>query len=103
MDNLTLTNYYEEEFTTLIKKHFDKFHFRFKDIEEMFAEEGEAAFRDREAAVLQELCESTGRVIATGGGVVLRQSNRERLQTAHAMPSRARLRASLSDACAGIR
>lgn len=39
VDNLTLTNYYESEFTTMIKTHFSKYHFRFKDIEEMFSEE----------------------------------------------------------------
>ena len=37
--DLTLTNYYEEDFAILIKTHFENFHFRFKDIEEMFTEE----------------------------------------------------------------
>lgn len=40
VDNLILTNYYENKFATLINKHFKKFHFRFKEIEEMFAEGG---------------------------------------------------------------
>jgi shikimate kinase len=51
-------------------------------IADIFAAEGEAGFRDRESAVLAELCEQPGRVIATGGGMVLRPANREWLSTA---------------------
>lgn len=51
-----------------------------KSIKEIFAEEGEAGFRDREAAILEELCAYDCCVIATGGGVVLREDNRERLK-----------------------
>jgi shikimate kinase len=50
-----------------------------RTIREIFAEEGEAGFRDKEAALLEELCQRERHVIATGGGVVLRPANRERL------------------------
>lgn len=50
-------------------------------IAEIFRSEGEAGFRDREAAVLAALCELDRHVIATGGGVVLRPANRDRLQS----------------------
>jgi shikimate kinase len=51
-------------------------------IREMFAQQGETAFRSLEAAVLQELCALDKTVIATGGGVVLRAENRQRLRQA---------------------
>lgn len=51
-------------------------------IREVFATEGEAGFRDRESAVLREVCALRGYVIATGGGVVLRPENRERIAQA---------------------
>jgi shikimate kinase len=51
-----------------------------RSIAEIFAAEGEAGFRDREAAVLADLCGLTRHVVATGGGVVLRPENRERLK-----------------------
>lgn len=47
-------------------------------IRDYFLREGEEAFRDVEESVIAELCTHDG-VIATGGGSVLRQSNRERL------------------------
>lgn len=47
-----------------------------KSIKEIFAEAGEPAFRDLESAALAELCTRRGCVIATGGGAVLRESNR---------------------------
>jgi shikimate kinase len=53
-----------------------------RSIRRLFAEEGEAAFRDREAAILAELCGRRRNVIATGGGVILRECNRERLRQA---------------------
>ena len=46
----------------------------------IFEIEGEASFRDREEAVLEELCRRTGCVLATGGGAIMRPSNRERLK-----------------------
>lgn len=41
-----------------------------------FEREGEASFRDAESAVLDELTQGRRLVVATGGGVVLRESNR---------------------------
>lgn len=46
------------------------------DIPWIFDVEGEAGFRRRETAVLQDLAERSG-VIATGGGAVVAQENRE--------------------------
>jgi len=51
-----------------------------RTIAEIFGAEGEAGFRDREAATLAELARQIDIVIATGGGVVLRESNRDRLR-----------------------
>jgi shikimate kinase len=47
-----------------------------RSIADIFAQEGEEGFRDREAAVLRSVCQQRECVIATGGGVVLRESNR---------------------------
>ena len=49
------------------------------DIPWIFDIEGEEKFRDREEAVIEELTQRRGVVIATGGGVVLRETNRRRL------------------------
>jgi shikimate kinase len=51
-----------------------------RSIRLIFEQEGEAGFREKEAAVLEELCRGRQQVIATGGGVVLRAANRERLR-----------------------
>ena len=51
-----------------------------KSIKVMFAEEGEASFRDKETRVLAELCNRRRCVISTGGGVVIREANRELLR-----------------------
>jgi shikimate kinase len=53
-----------------------------KSIRQIFAEEGEAGFRDKEEQVLAELCHLQGCVIATGGGVILRDVNRQRMRSA---------------------
>jgi shikimate kinase len=53
-----------------------------KSIADVFVTEGEAGFRDRESAVLAEVCRLTNHVVATGGGVVLRPQNRELLKAA---------------------
>jgi len=45
------------------------------DIPWIFDVEGESGFRDRESAVLAELAEEPGAVVATGGGIVLRPEN----------------------------
>jgi shikimate kinase len=47
-----------------------------QSIADIFATEGEAGFRTREAAALEELCARSGCVIATGGGAILRETNR---------------------------
>lgn len=49
-------------------------------IRQIFAAEGETGFRCKEAALLQELCELKDHVIATGGGVILREENRAALK-----------------------
>jgi shikimate kinase len=45
----------------------------------IFELEGEAGFRAREAAVIEELTRQRNIVLATGGGVVLSQRNRDNL------------------------
>jgi shikimate kinase len=50
-----------------------------RTIADVFRLEGEAGFRDREAAVLADLAARSNHVIATGGGVVLRPANRDLL------------------------
>jgi shikimate kinase len=52
-----------------------------QSIRALFASEGEAGFRDKEAAILAELCRLPRHILATGGGVVLRESNLELLRT----------------------
>lgn len=51
-----------------------------RTITQIFQAEGEAHFRDLETAELRELEHAAGLVLATGGGLVLRAENRERLQ-----------------------
>lgn len=46
----------------------------------IFDVEGEAGFREREQAVIAELCQADGVVLATGGGAVLRPENRQSLR-----------------------
>src|SRR5581483_8371820 len=53
-----------------------------RSIAQIFADEGETGFRDKESAILDELCARREQVIATGGGVVLRAENRARLKAA---------------------
>jgi shikimate kinase len=45
----------------------------------IFDKEGEAGFRDREHAMIAELCALDGVVLATGGGAVMREENRRAL------------------------
>lgn len=52
-----------------------------KTVREMFHDEGEPAFRWREALLLDELTAQTGIVVATGGGAVLDAASRERLRS----------------------
>lgn len=51
-----------------------------KPIPEIFAEFGEAAFREIERDVIADLVGVAGIVLATGGGAVLREQNRETLR-----------------------
>ena len=53
-----------------------------KPITEIFAEIGESGFRDIESSILAELAGRSGTVIATGGGIVTREANIERLHAA---------------------
>jgi len=50
------------------------------DIPWIFDVEGEQGFREREQAMIAELCELDGVVLATGGGAVLRPENRQALR-----------------------
>ncbi len=50
-------------------------------IAQIFAIEGEAGFRLREATALEALCGRERHVIATGGGAILRAENRMRLRS----------------------
>lgn len=49
------------------------------DIPLIFEKEGEAGFREREQEAIQALTAREGIVLATGGGAVLREANRENL------------------------
>lgn len=49
-------------------------------IRTFFEREGEERFRDVESSVLHELLQSTHGVIATGGGIVLSEANRDVLR-----------------------
>lgn len=51
-------------------------------IRSFFDREGETAFRDIEQSVLRELADAGQGVLATGGGAVLRQANRDALRAA---------------------
>lgn len=50
------------------------------DIPWIFDVEGEQGFREREQAIIAELCGLDGVVLATGGGAVLRPENRQALR-----------------------
>jgi shikimate kinase len=51
-----------------------------QSIRAIFAAEGEMGFRDKESILLAQLCRLPRHVIATGGGVVLREQNRDLLR-----------------------
>ena len=53
-----------------------------KTIAEIFAEDGESAFREREVEVTRDLCGRTNLVLASGGGAPLRGENREAMKEA---------------------
>lgn len=46
-----------------------------KTIKDIFAEGGEKLFREIEARIIEELCLLNDRIIATGGGAILREEN----------------------------
>lgn len=50
-------------------------------IRDMFAEKGEDFFRDLETQVLREMTQSDPALVSCGGGVILREENRELLRT----------------------
>ncbi len=54
-------------------------------IPHIFVAEGEPAFRRRETRLLSEICESTDKIVAAGGGVVITPQNREILKTQEAL------------------
>ncbi len=53
-----------------------------KTIAAIFADEGEAAFRDWETRVVAELCRKRRTVVALGGGAILRVENRQAISNA---------------------
>ena len=55
------------------------------DIPWIFDVEGEVGFRQRETTVLSELIEESTLVLATGGGIVLKEENRAMLKRADAV------------------
>jgi shikimate kinase len=52
-----------------------------RTIRQIFQAEGESGFRDREAAVIQELTARERLVIAAGGGAILRPENRAAIES----------------------
>jgi shikimate kinase len=60
-----------------------------RPIADIFARDGEAAFRAMEAGVVAELLETEPMVVALGGGAVLDASTRERLAGQHVVWLRA--------------
>lgn len=53
-----------------------------REIDEIFASDGEEHFRDLESAALQEALREGDRVISTGGGMLLREANVQALREA---------------------
>jgi len=53
-----------------------------KSIAAIFADDGEAVFRDQEAAVVADLCRRTQLVVAPGGGAVLREATCDAMRAA---------------------
>lgn len=52
------------------------------DIPWIFDIEGESGFRQRETKALRQLSQNMGQILATGGGVVIREENRHLLKKA---------------------
>lgn len=53
-----------------------------KSIAEIFAKDGEPAFREIEARVVADYCRQSRTVVALGGGSVVRKENREAIRAA---------------------
>ena len=56
-----------------------------RTVAQVFAAEGEAGFRARERAAVEEACRVSDAVIATGGGTLVDPENRRRLMAAGAV------------------
>jgi 3-dehydroquinate synthase len=56
-----------------------------KSIPDIFADDGEAAFRELESEMCRQMAKPTGLVIATGGGAVVDPGNREALEAGGAL------------------
>ena len=52
-----------------------------KPITEIFASQGETAFRDLESSVIREVSASGGAIVSTGGGAILRRENVDALRS----------------------
>ena len=88
MRNLILTGFMGTGKTTIGKLAAEKLKFRFidmddeieqriqKSISQIFAEDGEEAFRNIESELFRELLDNDGLVIATGGGTLVNSENR---------------------------
>ncbi|WP_338750063.1 shikimate kinase [Bacillus sp. FJAT-52991] len=46
-------------------------------ISEIFRHKGEAYFREAETAVLQKLCTNERKLVTTGGGIIMKEKNRQ--------------------------
>jgi shikimate kinase len=87
MENIALIGFMGSGKTTTGKLLAERLGWRFTDtdtlienaagrsIPDIFANEGEVAFRNRETAAIQEACRGFCQVIATGGGAILRPDN----------------------------
>jgi shikimate kinase len=56
-----------------------------KSIAAIFADDGEPRFRDLEASAVAELCTRERTILALGGGVILREANRQHLKSCQAV------------------
>ena len=52
------------------------------NIDHIFDIEGEEGFRERESKILENLCQMSNIILATGGGIVILQKNRKILKNA---------------------
>lgn len=51
-----------------------------RSIKQIFLDDGETHFRDCESALLEKIASEKPAIIATGGGIVLRDANRSQMQ-----------------------